>query len=141
MWVVVCIESGEEVLNADDSLSGKFCKTVINRGDSFVRNIVSNILDELNIVDPVVFAKPFLNGSDLLRSEKNSKRIEKHIKGMFGHQASILLVEFRQFVIAFIKVLHSLSEQLEFKLVINLSDFVHPIHFIFITYLTILFDN
>lgn len=126
--MVATVEPAKQVLDADYSSARQLLKAVVNSRDSFLGDVVPHILYEASIVDFAICGKPFLDGSDFLSGEENSKRVEKQVEGMLRHEASVILVIFDHLGVALVQVVDSFAEQLEFELVIDFLDLIHPVH-------------
>ena len=58
---------------------------MVDGRNSFVRYIMSYVLDKLRVAYTIILRKPFFDGSDLLSGEEYSKRVEEQVKCMFAH--------------------------------------------------------
>lgn len=92
---------------------------MVNYGLSFGRNVVSDILDEVQVHNVVALMENFLDYSDFLGSEVDSKRVQKKVKSMRRHRSRILGVEFLYVGVTAVEILDIPSEKLELKFVIN----------------------
>lgn len=68
-------------LNCVSSI-GQFKESMINDGPSFRGNVISDILNEIQVKNGVALIEDFLDNSDLLSGKENSKRVEKKIECM-----------------------------------------------------------
>lgn len=55
---------------------------MINDGPSFRGNVISDILNEIQVKNAVALIEDFLDNSDLLSGKENSKRVEEKIECM-----------------------------------------------------------
>lgn len=108
--MVVGVEAGEQLLDFDYSVCWELLEAVIDCGDPLLRYIMSDILDELSIVDPSIFPEAFLDSPDFLRGQENTKRVQKQIECMLVHQACAFGIELAYFAIAFLEVFHCFPE-------------------------------
>lgn len=53
----------------------QFDKGMVNDGPSFGRDVVSDILNEIEVKNVITLAEDFFNDSDLLSGQEDSKRI------------------------------------------------------------------
>lgn len=102
---------------------------MVNYGFSFGRNVISDVLNKIEVQNTVFLIEDFFDDSNLLGCEVDAKGVEKKIEGMGIHESGILWIELLNVFIAVIEVLEIFAEQLELEFVIDFGELVNPVHF------------
>ena len=78
MRMIFCIKFIKQSLKVDNSILCQFLKRVVDGGQSLLRNVISNVFEEINVADSFSIVGEVLpDGSDLLSGEEDSKGIEE----------------------------------------------------------------
>ena len=101
---------------------------MINDGFPFWRNVISNVLDEIQVQNVVALAKHLFDDSYLLSGQEDAKRIKKQIESMGRHASGVVGIIFLDIGITDVEVLDVPAEELKLEFVVNLWQLVEPVH-------------
>ena len=106
----------------------QFDKGMVNDGPSFGWDIISNVLNEIEIKNVVALSEDFFNNSDLLSGQENSKRIQVKVECVRRHGSGIIGIELLNVCVTRVQILNASAEQLELEFVIDFGKLIEPVH-------------
>ncbi len=118
----------------------QFVKGMIDDCFSFGRDVVSHILNKIQVKNVVTLAEDFFDYPNLLGSQENSKGIQIKIKCVRWHGSWIFRIEFLNVCVARVEIFNISTKKLELEFIIDLGELIEPVHsfisknFIFITW-------
>ena len=107
---------------------GQFNKSMINDGPSFRGNVISDILNEIQVKNAVALIEDFLDNSDLLSGKENSKRVEEKIECMWRHGSGIIRIKLLHIWITGVQILDTSAKKLELEFIIDFRKLIKPVH-------------
>lgn len=102
---------------------------MINDCFSFGRDVISNVLDEIQIQYRIALIEYLLDDSNLLCGKVYTKGVEVNIESSLIHNSGIVRIELFNICITRVEIFNVSSKQLELEFVIDFRKLIDPIHF------------
>jgi hypothetical protein len=101
---------------------------MVNDCPSFGRNIVSDVLNEIEVKNVVALAEDFFDDSDFLSGEEDSKRIKVKVECVRRHGSGIVGIELLNVCVTRVEIFNTSAEKLELEFVIDFGELIKPVH-------------
>ena len=108
-----------------------FCKLlegVVDGSKPFRGEIIADVVDDLLVVNSALVGELLLEGANLLRGQEHSTIVQEEVEIMLGHTTLTIGIKGWDVSVEMDEVFMIASEQLEFDLVADLDNWVHPVH-------------